>query len=65
MTSNRLKKYRKSKGYTQVQLAEELGVSKDYISQIERGIKNPGFKLSNKISILLEQTVDEIFFKKQ
>lgn len=61
--TNNLKRYRTLKGVTQIELAEILGVSKDYISQIERGKKNPGFKLAKKISNVLEETVDKIFFE--
>ena len=62
MHDNNLKHYRMEKGLTQAELADKLGVSKDYISQIERGIKNPGFKLANRISVILGKTIEELFF---
>ena len=37
-----IKKYRKAKGYTQVRLAVLVGVSEEYIGQLERGEKNYG-----------------------
>lgn len=43
---------RKKLGLTQKQLAEKLGVSKNYISDIETGIKHPGAKLAKKMSEL-------------
>ncbi|MFN1885659.1 helix-turn-helix domain-containing protein [Clostridioides difficile] len=39
MFKNNLKYYRKCKGMTQIQLARKAGITNDYISQIERGIK--------------------------
>ncbi len=64
MFVNNLRYYRLKKGMTQIEFAEKLGVTNCYISQIERGVKNPGFILARKISILLEQSVDKIFYHK-
>lgn len=36
----RLRKLRKEKGWTQVQMADQLGVDRSYISDMERGKKN-------------------------
>jgi len=36
----RLRKLRKDRGWTQVRTAEELGIDRSYISDIERGKKN-------------------------
>ncbi len=36
----RLRKLRKEKGWTQVQMADALGVDRSYISDMERGKKN-------------------------
>ncbi|HGT1593910.1 TPA: helix-turn-helix transcriptional regulator, partial [Clostridioides difficile] len=55
MFKNNLKYYRKCKGMTQIQLARKAGITNDYISQIERGIKNPGLLMAKKISSILEQ----------
>lgn len=43
---------RKRLGLTQRQLADKLGVSKNHISDIERGVKHPGVKLAKKMSEL-------------
>lgn len=43
---------RKKLGLTQKQLAEKLGVSKNYISDIETGIKHPGVKLVKQMAEL-------------
>lgn len=39
-------------GLTQKQVADELGVSKNYISDIETGLKKPGIKLAKKMAEL-------------
>ncbi|WP_053985271.1 helix-turn-helix transcriptional regulator [Niameybacter massiliensis] len=62
MQECRLKQFRVESKLTQEQLAEKVGVHKDYISMIERGKRTPGFALSKKIAIILNRTVDEIFF---
>jgi transcriptional regulator with XRE-family HTH domain len=36
----RLRKLRKKKGWTQVEMADALGVDRSYISDMERGKKN-------------------------
>jgi transcriptional regulator with XRE-family HTH domain len=36
----RLKALRKAKGWTQVQMADALGIDRSYISDMERGKKN-------------------------
>ncbi|ALP04819.1 HTH-type transcriptional regulator SinR [Clostridioides difficile] len=61
MFKNNLKYYRKCKGMTQIQLARKAGITNDYISQIERGIKNPGLLMAKKISSILEENIEEVF----
>ena len=39
-----IKKYRESKGFTQNQLAEMVDLSREYIADIERGLKNISLK---------------------
>jgi len=36
----RLRKLRKEKGWTQVQMADALGIDRSYLSDMERGKKN-------------------------
>ena len=60
--TNNLKELRKKRQMTQVELAEKFGVTKEYISIIERGAQTPGFKLANDIASYFEVTVDELNF---
>lgn len=63
MNKNNLKEYRKKKGITQIELANILEITNDYLSSIERGKSTPGFKLAKKIADYFGTTIDEIFFK--
>ena len=40
-TASRLRKARKERGLTQVEVAEKAGISETYYAQIERAEKNP------------------------
>jgi len=46
---------RQSLGLTQVQIAEKLDVTPEYISMIEHGKKTPSKKLLNKLGLLLNK----------
>lgn len=56
-------KRRRELGYTQKSLGQRLGLSKQYIWNIENGRKPLSYKLAYHISILLETTPDELFLK--
>lgn len=49
----RIRAFRKLKGYTQEQLATELGVSVSVMGEIERGNRVPTDELIDQISIAL------------
>ncbi|WP_029689363.1 helix-turn-helix transcriptional regulator [Thermoanaerobacter sp. A7A] len=57
---NKLKELRMKYKLTQKELAKNLGVTPDYISQIERG-RIPGMETAIKIANFFDTTVDEIF----
>lgn len=59
---NKIKKYRQLKGITQSKMAQELNITSDYLSMLERGVRTPSLKLAMKISIYLNSSLDEIFF---
>ncbi|MEI4789375.1 helix-turn-helix domain-containing protein [Bacillus sp. FJAT-53060] len=54
--------YRKRKGYSIHQLAEEAHVSKSYLSKIERGVhRNPSVQFLKKVTSSLEIDLQELF----
>ncbi len=61
--SKKIKIARIIEGKTQMELADEIGVSKDYISALERGIiNNPRLEVMKKLSKALNVSVIELFF---
>ena len=52
--SEAIKKARKSKGLTQKELGNLLGVSEVMIGQYERGVRNPKIEMLSKISAALD-----------
>ena len=58
---NKVKATRKTKGLTQVELAELLGVSRQTVISIELGHYNPSTILSLKMAKFLEQSVERLF----
>lgn len=59
---NHLKEVRKEKGYSQQQLAYEVGVSRNTISSIETGQFNPTAKLALILCIALEKKFEDLFY---
>lgn len=57
----RLRQIRRYQDLTQEQLAEEVGVSVEFISNIERGINAPSFETLEKISLVLDLPVSDFF----
>ncbi|MGO3872110.1 MAG: helix-turn-helix transcriptional regulator [Alcaligenes sp.] len=58
---NRLRVLRVEANWTQADLAERLGVSRQAVNALEMGKHAPSLDLAFKISALFEQTVEEIF----
>jgi len=56
-----LRKVRKSKGFTQAQLANDIGIEISQISRIERGIINTSVGNVNAISKALQVDIQELF----
>jgi len=44
-----LKEWRKTKGLTQQEVANEIGVHVQYVSAIERGARRPGMEVATRI----------------
>lgn len=58
-----LKKLRTSNGYTQEKMAEEIGVSPRYISDIEQDRAKPSYEILVKICNIYNASLDQIFSK--
>lgn len=59
---NRLKAARTERGFSQQQLADLVGVSRNTISSIETGQFNPTAKLALILCIALDKQFEEIFY---
>ncbi len=60
--TNRLKVLRAERNWSQADLAEQLGVSRQTINAIETGKYDPSLPLAMKVARLFKQPVEEIFF---
>lgn len=58
---NRLRELRAQKKWSQGDLAEKLGVSRQTINAIETGKYDPSLPLAFKVAKLLKQPIEEIF----
>jgi len=56
-----LRKHRKLKGFTQEQLANDLGIEISQISRIERGIINTSIGNINSIAVVLKISLKDLF----
>jgi XRE family transcriptional regulator, master regulator for biofilm formation len=61
MIGLRIRSLREKKKYSLSELAKRSGISKSYLSQIERNLQsNPSLQLLSKLAISLGTTVDEL-----
>lgn len=58
---NRLKLLRVEKGWTQEQLGQELGVSRQAVNALETERHDPSLELAYRIAALFQRPVEEIF----
>lgn len=63
MKNLRMKSARAAKDYSQQQLAELVGVSRQTINAIEKGDYNPTIRLCIAICQVLGKTLDELFWE--
>lgn len=61
MKNKNFVRLRESKHMTQVEVAKQLGICKDYVNMIENNRRTPGFALAKRIANLFGSTVDELF----
>src|SRR5690606_5147030 len=59
---NRLKDLRNERNWTQSDLAEQVGVSRQTINAIEKGKFDPSLPLAFRLARLFNLTIEEIFF---
>ena len=59
---NRIKDARTQAGFSQTQLAEMVGVSRNTISSIETGQFNPTAKLALILCVALDRKFEELFY---
>ena len=56
-----IRQLRKAKNLTLEQLAQEVGCTKSFLSQVERGVSTPSLSMLGKIAGALEMQVSELF----
>ena len=58
---NRLKVLRAERDWTQANLADELGVSRQTVNAIEKGKFDPSLPLAFKVARLFDLSIEDIF----
>jgi putative transcriptional regulator len=59
--TNRIRVLRAERDWTQAQLAEKVGVSRQAIIAIENGKYEPGLSLAMRIAGAFQKTVEDVF----
>lgn len=59
---NNLKKLRKERNLKQIDLAKEVGVTRQSMSYYELGMTRPSLDKAKKIADVLDCTIEDIFF---
>ena len=59
---NVVRELRTARGLTQLQFAEELGVSRQTVNALETGRYDPSLPLAFRISTLMGKRLEDIFF---
>lgn len=65
MRKNTLQDFRIQKGLTQEELAKLTETTKDYISLLERGKRNPSDKMKAKLAKIFDVEIVQIFLAAQ
>jgi putative transcriptional regulator len=58
---NKIAELRQANGWTQADLAEALGVSRQTVISIERGKYDPSLPLAFRISAVFERPIEDLF----
>jgi len=56
----RVRKARKAKGFSQEELAHEAESNRTYISDVERGTRNPSIEVVERIALALDVTIGSL-----
>ncbi len=60
---NRLKVLRAERNWSQADLADRLGVSRQSVNAIETGKYDPSLPLAFKVADLFKMTIEEVFLR--
>jgi putative transcriptional regulator len=60
--NNRLRVLRAERGWTQADLAERAGVSRQTINVIEAGKYDPSLPLAFRLAAIFDSSIEELFF---
>lgn len=63
MLQNDLKRYRTQKGWTQLELAQMVGVSRKTINTVENGVFIPSTILALRLAKALSAKVESLFWE--
>lgn len=55
-----MRRLRQSKGWSQEEFAHEAGLHRTYVSDLERGARNPTITVVDKLAMALEVKVGEL-----
>jgi transcriptional regulator with XRE-family HTH domain len=61
----RIARFRKEKGYTQVELAQKIGINQVLLSAYERGRLRPHYEMVIRLALALNETTDDLLGVKQ
>ena len=61
MLVTKLKEYRERDGLKQAELAEQVGVRRETIVNLEKGLYNPSLKLAMDLAGVFHVPVEELF----
>lgn len=62
LLGNKLKEFRKLRGIGQLELANAVGISRQYLSEIENQKKLPTVKIAFDCAKYLNVSVEDLFF---
>lgn len=55
-----VRKARTARGYTQQRLADEADLDRGYLSELERGIRNPTLTVQARLAVALDVRLSEL-----